>query len=505
MTRQSVAAIAALVLFCACTSLADDATPNTVSRPAGFVRIHLPSNNHTLVAFPFDVLDNSVNAILSGQLSGGITLDDGDTLLKWDPAKPGYNMAVKIDGTGNPDIDGKWFADPGGEPSDMTLVPGEGFFILNRQPTDQILFLKGNLALSPSNTTALLPTLNLIGSPFSTSINITNTAIWEAWDKEGQGADDIPSDEIVDPTKQIDLTMEIALGKGYWYNRKQEDALLWTEVRPYADLFPQNDEPPLIKAVDVVDAGAAIKLTINTTGQAGELLDILYKDVASTGAVTTAGAWKIAATDLPVNGASTVTWTDAGNHQRPKVNEVYGRYYLIGRGDLDLDGDGVADARETFVAESALVERINDMATLGERESTSSTNAVVLPAGESNTVSVIDQAMFTSRIIYVDRRVGLDRFSGRRAIVVDEDGPKQTIQAGLSASRAGDTLIIKRGRYGEDLNVAGRDISVRFSGDVKLSGSAAPIAAVAPSDGSTILTNTVNGAGVSTNATSFRP
>jgi hypothetical protein len=436
---------AAIAFGCASLCVAEDATPNTVSRPAGYVRIHLPSNEHTLVAFPFDVLDNSINAILSGQLTGG------DQLLKWDPAKPGYNMAIKIDGTGNPKIDGKWFTDPTGEATDMTLVPGEGFFIVNRQPNDQVVFLKGNLALSPTNTQALLPTLNLIGSPFSTSINITNTAIWEAWAKEGQGANGAPSDEIVDPTLQINATMEIALGQGYWYNRRQEDALLWTEVRPYADLFPKNDNPPLIKAIDVVNDGAAVKLTIDTTGQAGELLDIFYKDVASTGAVTTASGWKIAEMGMSVNGATTVTWVDAGTHERAKVNEGYGRYYLVGRGDLDLNGDGVPDARSRFAGVKG---RIKSVRTTDSRPA--DTNQAATTSGQGG------------RTVYVDAKMGDDGLSGRARLRAGNAGPKRTIRSAMLTAKDGDTVVILPGIYVESANLGAKDVDVRFEGDVRI-------------------------------------
>jgi hypothetical protein len=55
-------------------------------------------------------------------------------------------------------------------------------------------------------------------------------------------------------------------------------------------------------------------------------------------------------------------------------------------------------------------------------------------------------------------------------VVVGADGPKKTIRSGLSAAKGGTTLVIKEGSYGEDLNVAGRDIQVRFQGKVNLSG-----------------------------------
>ena len=42
-------------------------------------------------------------------------------------------------------------------------------------------------------------------------------------------------------------------------------------------------------------------------------------------------------------------WVDRGSAERLCVTEVSARYYLVGRADIDSDGDGVPDARETFV------------------------------------------------------------------------------------------------------------------------------------------------------------
>jgi len=49
-------------------------------------------------------------------------------------------------------------------------------------------------------------------------------------------------------------------------------------------------------------------------------------------------------------------------------------------------------------------------------------------------------------------------------------GPKRTIRAGLREAGGGDTVVIREGRYAEDLDVAGRRISVRFAGNVDIHG-----------------------------------
>ncbi|MEM7391521.1 MAG: hypothetical protein AAF492_04160, partial [Verrucomicrobiota bacterium] len=53
--------------------------------------------------------------------------------------------------------------------------------------------------------------------------------------------------------------------------------------------------------------------------------------------------------DLDTAGQQTFLWTDDGSGGRGRVDEVFARIYLVGRGDIDTDGDGIPDARETMV------------------------------------------------------------------------------------------------------------------------------------------------------------
>jgi hypothetical protein len=90
----------------------------------------------------------------------------------------------------------------------------------------------------------------------------------------------------------------------------------------------------------------------------------------------------------------------------------------------------------------------------------------------SNQVSVLRRppSVLRPRFIYVDQARGNDACSGRASLILGSDGPKKTVKSGLSAATAGDTLVIKEGNYGEDLNIAGRNMSVRIEGKVNLSG-----------------------------------
>ena len=72
------------------------------------------------------------------------------------------------------------------------------------------------------------------------------------------------------------------------------------------------------------------------------------------------------------------------------------------------------------------------------------------------------------RTIYVDSQAGDDSRSGATPAVSGKNGAKRTINAGLAVTGPGDTLAIAKGTYSEDLNVAGRKISVRLAGHVNL-------------------------------------
>ena len=73
-----------------------------------------------------------------------------------------------------------------------------------------------------------------------------------------------------------------------------------------------------------------------------------------------------------------------------------------------------------------------------------------------------------ARIIYVDKSLGNDTWSGAIPSVQTNDGPKKSISAGRAHLQKSDTLVIRTGSYKEDLDISGLDVEVRIEGDVKL-------------------------------------
>ena len=101
-----------------------------------------------------------------------------------------------------------------------------------------------------------------------------------------------------------------------------------------------------------------------------------------------------------------------------------------------------------------------------------------LPADGTNGAPVAARLPSPSNhgIIYVDQKLGDDRLLGFSPTVGTVGGPKRTIAAGIRAAVApADRLIVRSGAYGEDLDIAGKDINVYLAGKVDLSAKPDPI------------------------------
>jgi len=414
------------------------AATNIVSRPVGFIRISIPENDKSLISIPFKPFDPSIESVLSGQLTGSGAEDTADTVIKWNPSSLKYEFAFKT-------ADGKWLSDFSKiVPSEMTLKPGEGFFIWNRQAATQDIFLAGEVVLDASNTVVLLPPLNIIGSPYSASI--TNSSL------PGVGSN------------------TLVMSKGYWYNSAFTGATVWVEVRPYADEFPAEGELPAITGITVTNG--AVVLAISGTGADGEKYEIYYQDYSATNQFNSLG-WQIAQTNILANGRTTLEWTDTSITTGLTAHDSSipsARYYLVGRSDI-LGDDGLPLCRSKFVPGTSLGLLPFLPPPAAVSNSLNASLPISGPGGastRSNLVSVAARAVspVTARIIFVDRKTGADLLTGRAPVVVGSDGPKQTIQSGLNAVKSGDSMIIKSGTYNESMDLSGRGVYVRVMGDI---------------------------------------
>jgi len=501
---------------------------NIVSIPVGFVRIEVPPNDRVLASIPFYPFDDAVDSVLAGQLPCSTNLSGAYRIIKWDADEQVYIGATKTSVEWDPDAEGppvieRWFADPDlGIPSEMTLYPGEGFWIENRSRETQNVFLCGQVVLDETVSLQFLPGLNLFSYPYSESREILDgdellqeTDQVSKYGEEGYSfaeSDEEDGVQWVSPSGAGEAAI-LEMGRGYGYQRNNGEALAWVEDLPYYDAFPTGG-PPCIVGMAAEECGSEITLTIACTGQEGERLDILYQDVLSTGPFASGSGWKLADAGIrtyfpdevidglpdeePVRDdephASSpeeeservppaIRWTDSGYGvaDRDEVNQVSVRYYLIGRSDIDNDEDGLPDAREIFIHRTdpastdsdrdgmpdgwELANGLNPLRDDG-REDPDADGKTSFEEFQAGTRP--QYAREHNVTIYVDRKTGNDTYAGLVDHVSAEDGPKRTINAALEDAIPGDTIIVNEGAYNESVDMRGRGIRFRIRGRVEL-------------------------------------
>ncbi len=413
-TIITVACLALLPLFAGAQS-------HLSSRPVGFIKLNVPANGYVLASVPFYMFENGTEA-LRVSLDAAPNSDKADCLLLWNNSAAKYVTLINS-GT-------NWVNKDTGAPiPGFTLLPTEGFMVQNKQDNDKEIYLAGEVVFDSEVTTVIQPSLNLIGYPYSAIVGK-------------------PAISAVVTNEKIEL------GKGYWVNNNQTNALEITEKRPYEDLL--GNTLPRVSSLSITGNGA--ELIIQTTGKT---LDIYYQDL-STNAFNSANGWQVLAQDLAVT-SPIMSWNDN------TVNGLIGRYYLICRADVDLDNSGIPDSRELFL--SGVGQGINssrngeDLADLAVFEGMNdSTNSLITKG--SNGVAKTDKKLRLNKVLYVSKGIGRDTLSGLKAAVLGKDGPKNTINSGLNAAEEGDKIVISAGIYNEAVNFCEKDVNVVFEGDV---------------------------------------
>ena len=340
---------------------------NTVSMPVGVVRVDVPASGSALASLPFDALGlkYGINDVLGNQLTGAAEqgLADRVRLLAGQAQISAYKG-----------IDGLWHASlPAGAASQVALLPGSGFVIDNRQAVLQSVYLCGRIVPDSTYSTEVAQGVNLVGSPFFATTLLNDLGFGGSGAHAALTADKADTIQVPDVTEatgvatyglklsdnqwhRVDdwtgaaVTDALRPGQGFQYNNVGS-ALNWVAARPYSWPFVLNENPPVVTAMSV-DAKGNLSLSVQTTGAAGEKLEVYYKNLSDT-RVLTSGGWSVAALDMATAGKQSITWVDDGSTTGGKVNTVTARCYLIGRGDIDSDGDGIPDARKAFVTGGA--------------------------------------------------------------------------------------------------------------------------------------------------------
>ena len=456
----------------------------------------------------------------------------GCRILKWDRAENAYASAVKTPVSPGPEGAGseqaeRWVEDSENQiPAEMTLEPGEGFWIENNSDQTQQVYLCGQVVFDDVVSLGLLPGFNLLGYPYSAAKPVSQTGgLPQPEDRLSTHEDgtyrlaETDSSGNVrwkDPAGSGEESV-FAMGEGYVYERTGEDSLIWTEERPYADLFPTGGLPWILD-MQVNESGTEIDLVIACTGGEAERLDILCQDVTVKDGFRAKGEWQLADGNIRTHrelkppdlnelkelygdeeGAEIfalesaraeadsqiiiIEWTDAGVgfRDRAKVNEVQVRFYAVARGDIDTDGDGLADGHELLLYGSNPAEEDTDRDGMPDGWEVANgldpaaDDADDDPDGDGRTNGEEHRegtrpkyARETNVTFHVDCDVGNDGFSGLSASAWAGDGPKLTIGAALAEAIPGDTVVVHAGVYDEGVDIRGRGINFKIRGNVKL-------------------------------------
>jgi hypothetical protein len=76
--------------------------------------------------------------------------------------------------------------------------------------------------------------------------------------------------EILNAAAQMPEVSENAMGKGYWVKSMSEECIVWTEVRPYENVFPESGLPEI--AAITTEDGSCVVVAIACEG--GESFDV---------------------------------------------------------------------------------------------------------------------------------------------------------------------------------------------------------------------------------------
>ncbi len=328
-----------------CVSLLTSLSIADLSQPVGYYRLVIEAQQSRMVALPFENQDSSLDAMLQDQLTGASDPLLADRIAKWDTGTAAYITALKADGTGDPQLDGHWFVDfVGYTPSALTMAPGSGITIENRQSFNQVVYLGGLVPQQDQWQISLQPGVHTLGFPFTAAIPLENSVLEQ---------EQLNGDILTHPADPNPVDM-LLNGQGYWYERNVGSVLTWTPQRPYQALTLPDPLVIRIAAIQARDTG--VELTIECTGADGETLDIYYQDIPQQGAVDLLQGWSLAKTALPTMGQTQINWTDLGDENRLPPAQTRMRVYIVGRQDVDADQNGLPDIREMLLTPEKLLE-----------------------------------------------------------------------------------------------------------------------------------------------------
>jgi len=190
-----------------------------------------------------------VSLLFSNQLTGAGSAGTADNVICWDRVSQRYVYIWKYDDGAN-----VFWLNAGGELATNVLYSGDGFWVLNRHPSAQDVTLAGEVVNVATGSVPFVHGFNFFGFPFSAGKNIQTTSMTNdgaygsgsagtadniiAWDKATQRYqyywyyDDGVNKFWLNAGGEL-ATNVLALGEGFWYQRRGAGGYTWSEPKPY--------------------------------------------------------------------------------------------------------------------------------------------------------------------------------------------------------------------------------------------------------------------------------
>ena len=244
-SRKLVSAVTCAVVACIATGAFAQTGEVYSLNVVGFEKVTAPSNGLIMVSTPFSRSPNTLDDVIGSQLKAGKTDISADNILTWDQPSQSY-LTYWLNQN-----DHKWHALDGSLATNANLTTPMGFWIQSRSGTNEIAVVSGDVVSSSVVTNPLLVGLNMVSYPFSTTIDINNSALTNG----KAGKTDISADNIVmwNSSNQVYITfwlnqndrkwhgldgsvatnVTVGAGKGFWYQNRNSTLFNWVEAKPY--------------------------------------------------------------------------------------------------------------------------------------------------------------------------------------------------------------------------------------------------------------------------------
>ncbi|MFH0878166.1 MAG: hypothetical protein V2A34_00495 [Lentisphaerota bacterium] len=259
--RMMILCMAAAVLGAA-YALAQETNPIYSMNTYGFKRVNILSNSYHLVSVPFNTRPSDVNGAIGPQLTGSDDPGAADKIITWDSGSQSYRTMYLLNDVDGTNYDYKWIdtsQDPPGVAT-TALASGQGFWIRSQQNANQTIVLVGEVVTTPSYTNTIVPGLQMLAYPFSTTIELNKTTLSHGA-TSGSGLEDADSIMMYDPAtrqfsyfyllgnvgdtnynyKWIDMSLDpddvatslLQPSQAFWYRHRGTNVFEWIEPIPY--------------------------------------------------------------------------------------------------------------------------------------------------------------------------------------------------------------------------------------------------------------------------------